>query len=466
MTAGLQVRQHRGESLDSLIKSLPYGSILKLEANTHLYIAERQRELKCQLYKNQRGNICLASLQTQIGIIPPTLKEDHVLVTVNGASITNLNQAFQLLCLPEKLLLVLADPPLDKTERQQYKARLRVDCQMLQASSIPTYSLGTPQEIQNTKPKKRTKNEHTSPPKVDNDKFENLPSQESENSLDFISKSFKKAKGEKEKDSPDKVADFIHIEPKYKRIVVPEKLPDTPKTIQSTFQDVETSVSTPTTSDKVKSHDSSCSETEIISISSNDPRGSEQYDKTEQRTSVISPLATSTTLQKQFGEVSRIVDEDDDHPVLFVSDSWHDANDDYSISPREPVVKKLDQFLDNTMMELAYVVVELEDLQQNFEGVLPENIMSTEELQALENRLKSKISHILEKKQAFLMNPEPSKANIIARLQQQLKVSFVEIETLRETLAVKELELRQMHFNHDLAEQKIRMPMKPQMKLQ
>eukprot|EP00980_Cylindrotheca_fusiformis_P001928 scaffold439_cov88-Cylindrotheca_fusiformis.AAC.1 len=145
MVAGLQVRQLRGESISDLLKGLPYGSIVELEVNTHFFVAEAHGQLKLSIYQNLRGNIQLGAIESQEGIYPPELKEGQILVTVNGKAIKTVDQAVQLLSMPERLLIAVADAPLDKKQHQRRKGSARmVNCQIVQRNSLKSVLDTTP----------------------------------------------------------------------------------------------------------------------------------------------------------------------------------------------------------------------------------------------------------------------------------------------------------------------------------
>eukprot|EP00526_Cylindrotheca_closterium_P017345 CAMPEP_0113651160 /NCGR_PEP_ID=MMETSP0017_2-20120614/27260_1 /TAXON_ID=2856 /ORGANISM="Cylindrotheca closterium" /LENGTH=312 /DNA_ID=CAMNT_0000563793 /DNA_START=63 /DNA_END=999 /DNA_ORIENTATION=- /assembly_acc=CAM_ASM_000147 len=172
--------------------------------------------------------------------------------------------------------------------------------------------------------------------------------------------------------------------------------------------------------------------------------------------SVTSPsdnaAAANIVTPSSVHEVSKIAsydDEEGDHPLLFqttssesqdddhehasgvaaaVSKSASGNDDDDASSKLQAVLAKLDKFLDETMMELAYVMIEMEDVEHKHHkpiGDLPSSAgssMTTEQLEALEKDLRLKIFDILEARQRALQKDQKP----AAAMQQSLSLPTIE----------------------------------------
>lgn len=368
MVAGLQVRQQRGESIAYLLKNLPYGSIVQLEVNTSLFVALPHRKLQLSIYQNMRGNIQMASIQRQEGILPNTLKEGQILVTINGKTVKTVDQAVQLLSMPEKLLLVVAEAPLDKKQRQQRKGTVArmVNCHLFQ----PTESY-------------QMKNALDMPP--------------------TLARSSSGTSGTSAGTTPVPVQDqptsSVPHHPDYYPDHHPPKMP--------TWTQDESSH---TTTSPSSFHKTMEEKNMLLSPSTDvtmDTVNMTQFDDEEmmvlQTPAFISPSnsvssalpSTPASLQAKFGDVSRIgifEDEENDQPFEFSSVGSDSQDYDNEASPKnaDSALYKLDSFLDDTMMELAYVMIEMEEFCTNQHGFVSSH---------QEHDLRHKISKILETSQ-------------------------------------------------------------------
>jgi hypothetical protein len=383
MVAGLQVRQQRGESIAYLLKSLPYGSIVQLEVNTSLFVALPHRKLQLSIYQNTRGNIQLASIQLQEGMLPATLIQGQILVTINGKTVKTVDQAVQLLSMPEKLLLVVAEAPLDKKQRQQRKgttARM-VNCHL----------------VQPTEPYKR-KNALDMPPTLARS------SSGTSNST---------SGGTSSGTTPVPVQDQPKQKAKPKPTGPVPYHPDhhSPKMPTGTQHESSHTTTSPSSFQKKMLPLSSSPRTDVTM----DTVNMTQYDDEEtmllQTPAIVSPSSSvSSALQAKFGDVSRIgifEDEENDQPYVFASVSSDSQDEDDEASPKnvDSALNKLDSFLDDTMMELAYVMIEMEEFSTKQEGVLSND---QEHLETLEHDLRHKIFKILETKQRAVKEERPS----------------------------------------------------------
>jgi hypothetical protein len=395
MVAGLQVRQQRGESIAYLLKSLPYGSIVQLEVNTSLFVALPHRKLQLSIYQNTRGNIQMASIQRQEGIFPTALKKGQILVTINGKTVKTVDQAVQLLSMPEKLLLVVAEAPLSKKQRQKRKGTVAqmVNCHL----------------VQPTEPYKM-KNALDMPPTL------------------ARSSSSGSSTGTSGGTTPVPVQD----QPKPTSPVPhhPDHHPDHhPPKMPTGTQDESSHTTTSPSSFHKKME-----EKNMLAPLSPSPRTNvtmdtvnmTQYDDEEmmllQTPTIISPSSsvssaalppTPASLQAKFGDVSRIGifededEEENDQPFIFASVSSDSQDDDDEATPKnkDSSLNKLDSFLDDTMMELAYVMIEMEELSRKQDGVV---FNDQEHLETMEHDLRHKIFKILETKQRLVKHEQPS----------------------------------------------------------
>ena len=111
MIAGLQVRQMNGESIETILQSLPFGSIASFENDCHFVICQRQRKLQMNISSsddNER-NIQIDDVQNQEGLLMGTLKAGQIILTINGKAPSSVDEAIDLLSVPERLLLVVSD---------------------------------------------------------------------------------------------------------------------------------------------------------------------------------------------------------------------------------------------------------------------------------------------------------------------------------------------------------------------
>lgn len=355
MVAGLQVRQQRGESIGYLLKSLPYGSIIQLEVNTHLFVAQAVRKLHLSIYQNLRGNIQMASIESQEGICPATLKAGQILVTINGKTVKTVDQAVQLLSMPEKLLIVVADAPLDKRQRQQRKGTTRmVDCHLLNRNN-------------SFKQRNALDMTPTSPAVTTNDDPVPVP--------------------------------FQHESPNQRRMAEPAVLlPQYPDHLNPDD----------TTTKKKEDYDKNLMPLSPRTNVTLDTVNTSQYDEVDDEDDMIFPRisspSSSVASPPHFGAVSRIgsYDEEENGQPYVFSMASSDSQDDDEQKPRAssmmPALNKLDSFLDDTMMELAYVMIEMEELSSNQQkdGIVSQD---QEKLEKMEHNLRHKIFKILERKQ-------------------------------------------------------------------
>ncbi|CAJ1967440.1 unnamed protein product [Cylindrotheca closterium] len=497
MVAGLQVRQQQGESIAYLLNSLPYGSIIQVESNTHLLIAQPVRRLQLAIYQNHLGNVQIATVTSQEGIVPPRFAQGQILVTVNGKSIKTVDQAVEALSVPEKLLVVMAEAPLDKKDRQQMKGTSRVVDSVLTKqdirrsnSSLLDSSSHRPEEEKSREDRhrhhrRRRKHERRGSGSSHGSHGSNRSrgSHGSSKSRSSSRRSSSKPSSTTPLRNKDKVIPTISDQQQRQHIrrnssnssmssstnvesrgggdnkiwVAKDSNGSNsthPSTVDSNgngngngdYDDNKKKASSSSSSRIVLNSTMDTSNTTVVSY--DDSQLNDSFLVLSPTSSVASPTNDQAvhvvTPNKSVQNISKIASYDEEehgHPLVFQttsSESEHDdghagagaaakpadaTGEDEDGSKLLSILARLDKFLDETMMELAFVMIEMEDLQHKHNkpiGDVPAGdaaasptasptastvsypSMTAEQLEALEKDLRLKMFDILEARQRAL----------------------------------------------------------------
>jgi len=496
MIAGLQVRQQQGESIAYLLNSLPHGSVIQVESNTRLIVAQPIRRLQLSIYQNALGNVQIASVTSQDGIVPPNVGRGQILVTVNGKAVKSVDQAVQLLSVPEKLLIVMAEAALDRKDRRKRKGTARVvDSVLIEQDCRPQASAGAVLHRGQSRRRSSSRRKRR-------ERRGSAGSHNSARSASSRSQSGRrKSSGSAEATTPlrdrDKIIPTIRDgdsstirrnsssssisssnnnmgDDSREKIWVAKASPEDAASIQGSNtstqpatdeSDEQLSVSRISNADdeeerrgnngnKDSSKDSKISAAASLMI--NDTMDTANttmlsYDEVENDFEVHSPrmISPSSSVvgspipaarspgmmvatrfvtpaprlsqsQPSLADISKIAsyDEgDNDLPFLFQSTS-QESQDEHTLleskagigaARREDVSRelpsvlaKLEKHLDETMMELAFVLIEMEDIQSKKE----EDSMTSLQLEAIEKDLRQKVFCILEARQAALQQQD------------------------------------------------------------
>jgi len=487
MVAGLQVRQQQGESIAYLLNSLPYGSIIQVESNTRLIVAQPIRRLQLSIHQNALGNVQIASVTSQNGIVPPHIGRGQILVTVNGKAVKSVDQAVQLLSVPEKLLIVMAEALLDRKDRLQRKGTVRVVDSVLTKQDIQ--SQASTEVVRHHNHSRRRSSSRRRKRRERRGSASSHGSHGSVRSASSRSQSRRRrsstsAKATTPLRNQDKVIPTIsdgdvsaisrnsssssmssnNMEDNRDKIWVAKALPEDAASIQGSNtsthptlddSDDQLSVSRISNTDgeeegrtngNNKNSSKHLKNAAAVSLMINDTMDTANttmlsYDEVENDFEVHSPHVispSSSVVGSSVPALSRVVtpasqsqcslediskiasyDEDDnDLPLLFQSTS-QESQDEYTLefkagitaAPKEDVshellnvLAKLEKYLDETMMELAFVLIEIEDIQNK-----QEDTMTSLKLEAIEKDLRQKVFCILEARQTALQQQQNSK---------------------------------------------------------
>lgn len=474
MVAGLQVRQQQGESISYLLNSLPYGSIIQVESNTHLLIAQPIRRLQMAIYQNHLGNVQIASVTSQEGIVPPlSIQKGHILVTVNGKSIKTVDQAVELLSVPEKLLLVLAEAPLDKKDRQKLQGTTRVVDSVLTKQDIRKSNsslLDSPKEEE-----EKRQDRHRGGRRHSRRRKHERRGSGSSHGSHGSSKSYGSSSSARRRTSSSKHKTTTGTPLRNQDKVIPTisdpsgNLHNSGSSSMSSSQNLNEAEAVRNKIWVSKDNNNSKESSNILLISTMDTANTTviSYDDDGQGSSqnndsflVLSPSSSMTgpssdgaaaaaaivTPTPSLQDVSKIgsYDEDDNgRPLVFQTTSSDDqdevspagvasaktaaaaANDDYT-SKLQGTLAKLDKFLDETMMELAFVMVEMENISNANDKKKSSGDASTaEQLEAVEKELRHKIFDILDARQQTLQKQQ-EESEAASKIQKDLSLPTIE----------------------------------------
>jgi len=500
MVAGLQVRQQQGESIAYLLNSLPYGSIIQVESNTHLFVAQPVRRLQLSIYQNHLGNVQIATVLSQQGIVPPHLANGQILVTVNGKAIKTVDQAVELLSKPEKLLLVIAEAPLDKKDRQQRKGTTRVvdivltkqDIRKSNRSLLSSNNESEDRQERRSRRRRRRRRTHqrrgsgsSSSSSSSKRRHERRGSGSSHGSSSSCrSSSSRNAKATTPLRNQDKLiptqairrnsssSSSMSSENRHltDEIFVAKAPPASNPMDGSHNTDPTADSSMESLKKKDDLLNSTMDTATMISYDGDDSfvlNSPKLISPSSSVASPMSPTKTTTTTAAavvtplaSLENVSKIATYDDEqeggHPLVFQTSSSEDSHDykaraavlkttgQKDVVRNKQVLNKLETYLDETMMELAFVMIEIEDIQAGGdvvgdikEGAKEGKTRTAEELEALEKELRLRIFDILEARQRELAKQDPTLPTIAEKANLETPPSTPAVATSKEESILK-----------------------------